>query len=106
MFGTVLVRYIILCMKISKTKVQILIWQKTPENVTNNIKLIRDTCKLLGISVETHSLNEKLFSKEKFTKLLAHLENQRNVDLIFVHSSLFEQFQIKSKKLGKIKVFS
>ena len=93
-------------MKISKTKVQILVWQKIPQNVANSIKLINDGCKSLGISVEAHSLNKKMFSKEKFEKLIAHLEIQKNLDLIFVHSSFFEEFQIKPKKLGKVKVFS
>lgn len=93
-------------MKISKTKVQILVWQKIPENTVNSIKHIHDGCKSLGISVEVHSLNKKMFSKEKFEKLLVHLESQRNLDLIFAHSSFFEEFQIKPKKLSKVKVFS
>lgn len=93
-------------MKISKTKIQILIWQKNPENVANSIKSILDGCKSLGMSVEIHSINRKMFSKEKFEKMMTHLENQRNIDLVFIHFSFFDRFQIKPKRLGKVKVFS
>ena len=66
-------------MRISRTKAYILVWQKTPEHVMQSIARIREGCALLGLSLEAQCINKKIFSKEKFEKLIIHLENQKRL---------------------------